>query len=99
MSIIKTAMGKYVDISAYQAQIDKAIAVGNAKMNGRGDELGPGGQVIKKKEQIVADYHQNNSNAVKRVSLKDTELDVFLTPAEAVEKYTLPVEKEDKKKK
>ena len=35
-------------------------AVGNAKVNGRGDELGPGGKIIRKKEDMLADYYQSN---------------------------------------
>ena len=32
-------------------------AVGNARVNARGDELGPGGQIIKKREDVVAAHY------------------------------------------
>ena len=35
-------------------------AVGNAKVNARGDELGPGGTIVKTREQILADYQKEH---------------------------------------
>jgi len=40
-------------------------AVGNMKVNARGDELGPGGQIVRTKEQIMQDYYKNNPRAVR----------------------------------
>jgi hypothetical protein len=34
-------------------------AVGNMRVNARGDELGPGGQIIRKREEIVAAVPEN----------------------------------------
>jgi hypothetical protein len=39
-------------------------AVGNAKMNARGDELGPGGKIVKKREETINAYYENNPNAI-----------------------------------
>ena len=39
-------------------------AVGNAKVNARGDELGPGGKIIKKREEVLADYYRDNPTKV-----------------------------------
>jgi hypothetical protein len=39
-------------------------AVGNVRMNARGDELGAGGVVVKKREDIVAEYYEDNPNAI-----------------------------------
>jgi hypothetical protein len=41
--------------------------VGNARVNARGDELGPGGKIIRKREDIMTEYYQNNPNAVKDI--------------------------------
>jgi hypothetical protein len=38
-------------------------AVGNAKMNARGDKLGAGGKVVKTREEQVAAYYENNKAA------------------------------------
>jgi hypothetical protein len=40
-------------------------AVGNAKVNARGDELGPGGAIKRTREQVLADYYAQNPNALK----------------------------------
>jgi hypothetical protein len=81
---IKTMQGKTLDIGAIMAQNETTIALGNASMNARGDIIGPGGQVVKRKEQVAQEYHKRNPNAVKTVSLKELQPDVFLSPAEAV---------------
>jgi hypothetical protein len=39
-------------------------AVGNAKVNARGDELGPGGAIKRTREQVLADYYAKNPKAV-----------------------------------
>jgi hypothetical protein len=81
---ITTMKGKTLDVGAIQAQNENAIALGNASMNARGDIIGPGGAIIRRKEQVAQEYHKQNPNAVKTVSLKDLQPDVFLSPADAV---------------
>ena len=39
-------------------------AVGNARVNARGDELGAGGRIIKKREDVMKDYYTQNPQAV-----------------------------------
>ena len=39
-------------------------AVGNARVNARGDELGPGGKIIRKREEVLADYYRDNPQKV-----------------------------------
>jgi hypothetical protein len=34
--------------------------VGNVRVNARGDELGPGGKIIKKREEVLRDYYEDN---------------------------------------
>jgi hypothetical protein len=40
-------------------------AVGNVRMNARGDELGPGGVVVRKREDIVNDHYKQQQNPKK----------------------------------
>jgi hypothetical protein len=62
-------------------------AVGNMKTNARGDQLGPGGKIIKKREEIVAEYYEANPKAAPRntsgagVGVQTTAVE---TPAPAV---------------
>lgn len=58
----RTAMGKLVDIDMLRLANETEIAVGNMKVNARGDELGPGGKVVKTRAQIMQEYHQLNAN-------------------------------------
>jgi hypothetical protein len=37
-------------------------AVGNMRVNARGDQLGEGGKIIKKREEIVAEYYKDTTS-------------------------------------
>ncbi len=43
--------GKPVDFEALRTKHEKTIAVGNTKRNARGDTLGEGGKIIKKRDE------------------------------------------------
>lgn len=60
-----TMQGRELDMEKLALQNELTPAVGNAKVNARGDELGPGGQIIRKREDILADYYAKNPRAVK----------------------------------
>jgi hypothetical protein len=81
-----TARGLTVDMSKYINDNPEQIALGNAKMNARGDIVGPGGKIVTKAEDIATQYHRANpkSTVVRQVALKDLATEVFQTPAEAV---------------
>lgn len=85
---ISSMRGEMVDFTKYLAENEDAVAIGNARMNARGDLLGPGGTVMKKREDIAAEYHRANPNAVRKVSIKDLSSEVFQTPAETVKQLT-----------
>lgn len=67
----RTAQGKMLDMEALMAEHEDSVAVGNAKMNARGDKLGPGGKVIETVQEAAADYYEDNPKAVKTQSIKD----------------------------
>ena len=48
----KTMQGKMVDMDLLRQRNELTPAVGNARVNARGDELGPGGKIIRKKEDV-----------------------------------------------
>lgn len=68
--VYKSMQGKVVDMDMLRQRNELTPAVGNAKVNARGDELGPGGQIIKKKEELLKDYYNNmpQQTAVKRTA-------------------------------
>jgi len=66
MGKVYTSMkGKEIDMEKLSLKNELTPAVGNARVNARGDELGPGGKILRTKEQILQDYYKNNPRAVK----------------------------------
>lgn len=57
--------GKAVDMEKLNLQNELLPAVGNVRVNARGDELGPGGKIVKTREEILADYYKTNPRAMK----------------------------------
>lgn len=80
---IKTLRGKILDLSNVIERHGNKPAVGNAKLNARGDKLGKGGKIIKTHKQITAEYNQASPKAVKNVPLHELQNEVF-SPAEAL---------------
>lgn len=56
--------GKEIDMEKLALRNETTPAVGNIKVNARGDELGPGGMIVRTREQILADYYKNNPRAL-----------------------------------
>ena len=56
--IYTTMQGKQVDMDLLRKKNELTPAVGNARVNARGDELGPGGKIIRKREDIVKEYYK-----------------------------------------
>lgn len=61
--------GKTVDMEKLMKQHELMPAVGNAHVNARGDELGRGGKIIKKREEVMAEYYENNPKAISEQSV------------------------------
>ena len=59
-NVYKTMQGKQVDMDLLRKRNELTPAVGNARINARGDELGPGGQIIRKREDLLKDYYENS---------------------------------------
>ena len=73
--------GRMVDIDKLRGANEDVQAVGNMKVNARGDQVNTEGQVVKTKtEQAQAYYQSNPKAAVKTVSIKDA-IDVSATKA------------------
>jgi hypothetical protein len=60
-TVYRSANGKEVDMDKLRLQNETAMAVGNAKVNARGDELGPGGKIIRKREDVLKEYFKGNN--------------------------------------
>lgn len=80
--IYKSAQGKPIDIDALRARNEAEVAVGNMKTNARGDELGPGGIVLRTRDQVMKEYYA--SNAVYTKERVEQQQQDSRTPAAAV---------------
>ena len=60
----RTANGKQVDMDTLALKNETVIAVGNMRVNARGDQLGPGGKIVKKREDVLADYYRDHPGTV-----------------------------------
>jgi hypothetical protein len=63
--VYSSMKGKEIDMEKLMLKNELTPAVGNAKVNARGDELGPGGKILRTKEQILQDYYKNNPRAAR----------------------------------
>ena len=66
--------GKTVDMDLLRQKNELTPAVGNAKVNARGDELGPGGKIIRTREQVLKDYYDSNPGVPDEIAVSREEL-------------------------
>jgi len=57
----RTAQGKMVDFGALLSQNETVPALGNMNVNARGDEIAPGGEIVKTRAQVMREYHEMNT--------------------------------------
>ena len=55
----RTMQGKEIDMEKLMRQHELMPAIGNMKVNARGDELGAGGRIIRKREDILREAETN----------------------------------------
>jgi len=53
-TVYRSMQGKAVDMNKLINLNETTPAVGNMKVNARGDELGQGGKIVRKREEIIA---------------------------------------------
>lgn len=63
-TIYKTMQGKEIDLEKLRQKHELTLAVGNVRMNARGDELGPGGQIVKRREDVMKEYYKGEPKDV-----------------------------------
>ena len=60
----RTMRGKVIDMDMLRKKNELTPAVGNMKVNARGDEIGPGGKIIRTRDEVLADYYKNNDAVI-----------------------------------
>jgi hypothetical protein len=79
----RTALGAEINMDLLRTTHADTVALGNASMNARGDKIDGKGQVLVRRDQIIQNYHRNNEDSVKQVSLKNMVANAE-TPAQAI---------------
>lgn len=64
--IYRSANGKIIDIDLLRQRNELTPAVGNAKVNARGDQLGPGGKIIRSREEVLKDFYSHAEDKAKQ---------------------------------
>lgn len=59
-----TMRGKTIDMDILRKKNELVPAVGNARVNARGDELGPNGTILRKREDIVKEYYEKMQSSM-----------------------------------
>jgi hypothetical protein len=65
--IYRTAQGRQLDMETIRLQNEFVPALGNMRVNARGDQLGPGGQIIKTREMIMDEYYTSQASAADNI--------------------------------
>ena len=55
--VYRTSNGRIVDMDLLRQKNELTPAVGNVRVNARGDELGPGGKIVRSREEILKDFY------------------------------------------
>lgn len=66
--VYRSAQGTLVDMEKLRLANEDTIAVGNMRVNARGDQLGPGGRVVKTRNQVMKEYYELQTPNNARVS-------------------------------
>lgn len=61
---IRSMRGKEVDMEKLNLRNETLPAVGNMKVNARGDEIGKGGKIVRSREDVLKDYYKQNPRAI-----------------------------------
>lgn len=70
-AVYRTMQGKEVDMHRLINQNELTLAVGNLKVNARGDEIGAGGKIIRKREDVISETNQTVPNQINTRKVKD----------------------------
>jgi hypothetical protein len=61
--VYRTAQGRELDIEKIRLQHEEVPALGNMRVNARGDQLGPGGRILRTREQIMDEHYKAKPSA------------------------------------
>jgi len=59
--IYKTATGRSIDMDKFRLQNEKEQAIGNMKVNARGDEVDNSNKIIRGRNEIMREHYKNKT--------------------------------------
>jgi hypothetical protein len=82
-AVYRSMQGKEVDMHKLIMQNEMTVAVGNAKVNARGDEIGPGGKIILKKDDTLTASPNSvpNQQSTHKVEVKPIPVEASVKPS------------------
>jgi hypothetical protein len=95
--IHKTSAGKLIDMNQFKLQHETELAVGNARVNARGDRIGTGGQIVQTRDEITKEFYvaQQGSPVMNNLVVTSSD-EMFLAQADqivdSVQTEPVPVE-------
>lgn len=102
--VVVTANGNSIDMESLKLKNEKTVAVGNMRVNARGDEISPTtGEIVKTREKRMSEYYKIHSTVPTKKSRKksqkasEVEVTPVIEPSKVVEsvKSVEPQEEED----
>lgn len=89
----RSSKGKMIDMENLRLLNEKSIAVGNMKVNARGDELGQGGQIIQTRNQRMSQQYPKMHSPIASDNVPNVAPDgTSFDPPEEVHEEIKPVE-------
>lgn len=78
--VYKSALGRAIDMDSLRLFNEETIAVGNMRVNARGDELGPGGEILRTRNEVMADYYKLNTPVIAKSVRAEVDEEVVMKP-------------------
>ncbi len=80
--------GRPIDIDGLRQRNELTPAVGNARVNARGDKLGPGGKIIQSRESMLQEYYNKQGNTPDEVAVSQDKKPVQVETKNVQEEVT-----------
>jgi hypothetical protein len=89
--IHRSARGDAVDMDMIRLSNESTIAIGNMRTNARGDQLGPGGKVIKTRAQVMSEYHKLNTDIPHDIPVGPADAETFAVEQQEMTNLVTPL--------
>ena len=97
--VYRSFQGREVDMEQLLQKNETMPAVGNVRVNARGDELGPDGKIIRSREDVLSEYYDTNPNVVSDEELSVSKVKINSRRPAVVETTEKPVQIKSKETK